>query len=219
MRDYGKDAWERLGKAVKRARQAKGLGKTADWVHAAGKSDKTLLGLERGEPRGDDTLQAVEQALGWPPGRTYRILDGHGFHALPDGRVVETSAAHLVVFDADSHEILGDISDSGIPWVTDPDGVAWRDTTDSELARFVEMAAYELLRRHPIDPVEDAPRDWDVVVAAGEAHRGAEEPPWPVRDAALAEGSSEEEPLAARRGKSKGQATRGAQDADAEDQQ
>lgn len=71
---YSTAAWRHLGRRVKDARKGKGLRETTDWAVAVGRSGRTLLGLERGEPVGDETLELIEQALGWVAGEAHRIL-------------------------------------------------------------------------------------------------------------------------------------------------
>lgn len=73
--DYDLNARKRLGRAVRRARRAAGLAKTAEWADKVGRSDRVLLGMERGEPAGPDTYAAVAEALGWPTARIYDLLE------------------------------------------------------------------------------------------------------------------------------------------------
>jgi len=51
-----------------------GFTRAADWSAYVGRSSRLLLGLERGEPTGDVTLAAIEEALGWPFLTTELIL-------------------------------------------------------------------------------------------------------------------------------------------------
>lgn len=67
-------AWRRLGETVKRRRMEQGIRSMADWSALVGRSSRVLLGLERGEPVGPDTLSAVEVVLGWDAGRASVIL-------------------------------------------------------------------------------------------------------------------------------------------------
>lgn len=69
-------AWAALGQAVHEARKEKGLGKTRDWAATVGRSERTLLELERGGKVGTSTLEDVEDALGWPRAGAYRVLNG-----------------------------------------------------------------------------------------------------------------------------------------------
>jgi hypothetical protein len=76
MADYDRRAWTQLGRAVWSARRRAGHVKTQDWADRVGRSSRMLLGLERGEPVGRETLALIEGALGWADGRCYEILDG-----------------------------------------------------------------------------------------------------------------------------------------------
>jgi hypothetical protein len=71
-----KRTWEELGRLVLSERMAAGLGDTAEWAQAVGRSTRMLLGLERGEQVGPKTLTLIEQALGKSPGWAYRYLSG-----------------------------------------------------------------------------------------------------------------------------------------------
>lgn len=64
-----------LGTKVRQARRAAGFANTAKWADRVGRSDRVLLGLERGEAVGADTYAAVADALGWPLERIYSLLD------------------------------------------------------------------------------------------------------------------------------------------------
>ncbi len=74
MNQYDDDAWLRLGRAVKRARLEAGYSDTKRWAAAVGRSSRMLLGLERGEPVGDGTLDRVAIALKWAQETPYRFL-------------------------------------------------------------------------------------------------------------------------------------------------
>lgn len=74
MPKYGHSAWYFLGTQIKTARKQQGMRDTKLWADKVGRSTRVLLGLERGEPVGDDTLELVELALGWPAGRCEVIL-------------------------------------------------------------------------------------------------------------------------------------------------
>lgn len=76
MTRWGHEDWQRLGRAVYEARRAAGYRQTAQWQTKVGRSSRTLLGLERGEPVGASTLEDVEDALGWPRGRAEELLAG-----------------------------------------------------------------------------------------------------------------------------------------------
>lgn len=74
MPNYEHDDWLRLGRAVYSARNSAGLRDTKVWASKVGRSTRMLLGLERGEPVGRGTLDAIEKALGWPLGRSHEVL-------------------------------------------------------------------------------------------------------------------------------------------------
>ena len=76
MNRYTHSDWVRLGDAISRARRAEGFTDTQQWCEIVGRSDRQLLGLERGERVGRGTLRLVEDALDWPAGQAFKILDG-----------------------------------------------------------------------------------------------------------------------------------------------
>lgn len=55
--------WARLGRVVRRERKLQGFRDTARWAAVVGRSSRSLLGLERGEAVGDETLELVSEAL------------------------------------------------------------------------------------------------------------------------------------------------------------
>lgn len=63
MTTYPAAHWAALGVWVGRARRAAGYADTLAWAEAVGRSSRVVLGLERGEPAGDRTLQGVARAL------------------------------------------------------------------------------------------------------------------------------------------------------------
>lgn len=69
-------AWQRLGRAVKEARKEAGYADMKAWALKVERTSRTLLGLERGEPTGDATLERIEAELDWPKGRVQAILSG-----------------------------------------------------------------------------------------------------------------------------------------------
>lgn len=90
MSDYGREAWLRLGRAVKTARKKQGLRSAAEWNEATGISARTLLGLERGQPVSDETITRIEKVLGWPSVFAYTVLTD------PDAPLVPTSIAQQI---------------------------------------------------------------------------------------------------------------------------
>lgn len=77
MENYSRQAWVRLGRTVYRARRSiPSYQRTEDWADAVGRSSRVVLGLERGEKVGKDTLMRVEELLGWDADETFRILEG-----------------------------------------------------------------------------------------------------------------------------------------------
>lgn len=71
---YPAENWKKLGKWVGVARRGAGFGELADWVAAVGRTDRVLLGLERGETVGDGTLRGIAHALGADLATLYSIL-------------------------------------------------------------------------------------------------------------------------------------------------
>lgn len=76
MKKYSTDNWRKLGRRVKQARLRAGYKDTQQWADIVGRSSRMLLGLERGEPVGDGTLDLVAAALGWTPEEPYEVLEG-----------------------------------------------------------------------------------------------------------------------------------------------
>lgn len=75
-KDYERADWLRLGRAIKRARMSHPTYRnTQEWASAVGRSSRVVLGLERGEPTGDETLMRVEQLLDWPADFAWNVLD------------------------------------------------------------------------------------------------------------------------------------------------
>jgi hypothetical protein len=68
--------WEDLGRAVRSARLALGFSNSRVWAMKVGRTDRVLLGLERGEAVGPNTLALVENALGKAPGWAHRFMAG-----------------------------------------------------------------------------------------------------------------------------------------------
>lgn len=84
--------WAKLGQAVHEARKEKGLGKTREWAAAVGRSERTLLELERGGKVGTATLEDIEDALQWPRAGAYRVLNGLPWRDLNGPREVPGSS-------------------------------------------------------------------------------------------------------------------------------
>lgn len=74
MQTYGLSAWRYLGQQIKTARKQAGYRDSKEWAEKVGRSTRILLGLERGETVGDDTLERIELALEWPVGRCEALL-------------------------------------------------------------------------------------------------------------------------------------------------
>lgn len=72
---YTDEAWRAFGRVVHSARIKAGFSDLKAWIEAVGRSDRMLLGLERGEPVGRGTLRNVEAALGWQPGTADGYLE------------------------------------------------------------------------------------------------------------------------------------------------
>lgn len=76
--------WERLGAAVLAARRRAGHRDMKEWALLVGKSTRILLGLERGEPVGRNTLRDIEELLHWPPGYCDVILTDPSADLAPE---------------------------------------------------------------------------------------------------------------------------------------
>jgi transcriptional regulator with XRE-family HTH domain len=74
VKRYPEENWKALGEWVADARAQSGLSDTKAWATAVGRSSRMLLGLERGEPVGPKTIEAVGQALGVEPWALFGIL-------------------------------------------------------------------------------------------------------------------------------------------------
>lgn len=68
--------WGRLAQYVTSARMAAGLTSRDALATATGVTERTLFTLEKGRRVGDNTLTAVELAVGWKPGSAHKILAG-----------------------------------------------------------------------------------------------------------------------------------------------
>ncbi|MEU1373047.1 helix-turn-helix transcriptional regulator [Streptomyces triculaminicus] len=68
--------WTRLGRAIAKARDERGLTQKA-LAQAADVARQTVRSLEAGEPRKriPPTLSKIETALGWPAGHARQLLD------------------------------------------------------------------------------------------------------------------------------------------------
>jgi hypothetical protein len=66
VRKYAAPGWARAGQTVRRARERHGYSDTKEWADAVGRSSRQLLGFERGEPVGDQTIGRIESVLDWP---------------------------------------------------------------------------------------------------------------------------------------------------------
>lgn len=78
MRAYPHEAWVELGRTIRRARKSSGFRDTTAWADKVGRSSRVLLGLERGEPAGEETLERIDEALGKPMGWCIRLLAAGG---------------------------------------------------------------------------------------------------------------------------------------------
>lgn len=75
MSEYEIEAWRRLGKLIRRQRTRLRID-TDEWASLVGRTSRVLLGLERGEKTGEETLRRVEELLGWAEGSIESILAG-----------------------------------------------------------------------------------------------------------------------------------------------
>jgi hypothetical protein len=74
---YEASGWELLGRTVRYMRQRAGYRTTKSWADVLGRSTRTVLGLERGEPVGEDTLERIAAVLSWPPDVMYALLSAY----------------------------------------------------------------------------------------------------------------------------------------------
>ncbi|MCF6376938.1 hypothetical protein L2K70_04920 [Nocardioides KLBMP 9356] len=75
MKKYPHEHWVALGDWIAHARKQAGYTDTKRWAAAVGRSDRVVLGLERGEPQGAKTIEAVSEALGVSNWALFEILD------------------------------------------------------------------------------------------------------------------------------------------------
>lgn len=78
MKDWNPEAWARLGRALREARERAGLTQ-GELAEAAGVSKKSVGDAEAGKvPRSrmPYTLAQIAKALDWPSGAVERVLDG-----------------------------------------------------------------------------------------------------------------------------------------------
>lgn len=187
MASYQDEDWRRLGAAVRSARYRVGVRNTEEWAELVGKTTRTLLGLERGESVGRETLTAVENALSWKPGTATRILDnadlgpvGDGFagsvaHALRRSRNPE-----LARFTVD--EMLDEISGRYLEAVSRLHALG----AGERIEWHFDEVGESVLEKKPIS--DDPQDDFELVARRGHNNRGRQ-----LRDEqdAAAEGSQE----------------------------
>lgn len=89
---YPAENWKQLGEWVATARRVKGFVQTSAWVEAVGRTDRVLLGLERGEETGDRTLELVARALDVPIATLYTILSTTPIEVV-EARAAQSSVA------------------------------------------------------------------------------------------------------------------------------
>lgn len=87
---YPDEHWEALGRWVLEARRRAGYADTKVWKQAVGRSERMLLGLERGERVGTGTIDAVASALNIEPGLLFGILESG--EAAPSGAAAPTAS-------------------------------------------------------------------------------------------------------------------------------
>ena len=85
MKKYPREHWQALGDLVGTARHQAGYSDTKRWAEAVGRSSRVLLGLERGEPVGPKTIEAIAETLG--------IANWSLFEALDRGRANDWGAS------------------------------------------------------------------------------------------------------------------------------
>lgn len=75
MKKYPREHWQALGDLVGKTRHQAGYTDTRAWADAVGRSSRMLLGLERGEPVGPKTIEAIAEALGMANWSLFEVLD------------------------------------------------------------------------------------------------------------------------------------------------
>lgn len=89
MRKYPAENWKLFGASVHDLRMRQGYRDMRSWSDAVGRSDRVLLGLERGEPVGAKTIEAIAKALGYSEG------EGYLFALLADGPEIQQEAVRF----------------------------------------------------------------------------------------------------------------------------
>jgi len=108
---YPEENWKTLGAWIKRRRLSAGFADLAEWSAAIKRSTRQARGLERGEPVGPKTLQAVaDQLLDGDPGPLYDLLDPAGNEEeqrfLNDVLLAESTVNELAKVIHESHQAL-----------------------------------------------------------------------------------------------------------------
>lgn len=151
-------ARKRLGAEVRQARRRAGYAKTLEWVAKVGRSDRILLGLERGETVGADTYAAVAEALEWPLDRIYAILADEPLEPAGSGSTELTTVSNEELAAEVLRRLRG-VSDA-----------ADQGATSRAAARAARDAAAMQRDLDKVEGMQLDPEDQAAVDAAGVAH-------------------------------------------------
>lgn len=138
MPDYTADAWRQFGKVVRTERKKAGFRDTTAWAAEVGRSTRMLLGLERGEPVGDETIERVAEALGWELSWAYQLLETGSKPTVternprPEGEIDRRS--------------VGELTEAGEAPLLSIDPEALRGLSDEQQAIVIREAQEHALR-------------------------------------------------------------------------
>lgn len=117
MKTYPAAHWVELGEWIASARLQAGHSDTAKWAALVGRSTRITLGLERGEPAGAKTVEAVADALRVPNWLLFSILDtGESDVSWTEARIKQAQESYefetgLEADGAGEPSLLGLLSD------------------------------------------------------------------------------------------------------------
>lgn len=111
MRDYPAENWKALGQWVHDARmQVSDWRDMKTWASLVGRSDRQLRGLERGEPVGVGTIEAVSRALGVEDWHLMNILTTGERPRVRDQRAPLEDPHAVSVAEATDQMLLDEIA-------------------------------------------------------------------------------------------------------------
>lgn len=169
MKRYPAEHWKALGDWVSRGRHQAGYSDTKKWAEAVGRSTRMLLGLERGEPVGAKTIEAISEVLGVSNWSIFEILERgqvDWFSATP--AEIEDARAR---YEAETGLEADDGERSSLAYVSDEDLL-------SEIAR--------RLSARPLSRTERRVREIDL--RWGDPQSAPDEPDRPALDTHFVEG-------------------------------